>query len=98
MHVQTLQMQLTYTASDTEEIKWVHFSKVRRKKMIIFVNKRKTEVILPFWSLHPPPPILSSNIERQLISAMLHKHSKFTNKSISSYKTRQTTKITIKPE
>lgn len=89
MYVQNLKIQLTYTASDTREIKMVHFSKVRRKK-VTFFNKRKTKIILLFWSLHPSlPPLCSNTGQSKLIWAILHKHSKFTNISTSSYKTRQ---------
>lgn len=80
IHAHGLQVQLTCTASDTEEIKLIHFSKVRRKKIIIFVNERKTKIVLPFLVSASSAPTLShNNRERQLISAMLHKHSKFTN-------------------
>lgn len=96
MHVQILQVQLTYTASDPREIKLIHFSKVRRKLSYLSIKGKQ---ILSFWSLHPLPSAPSSNIgQKQLISAMLHKHSKFTNKSISSYKRQQTTKINTEPE
>lgn len=48
--------------------------------MIIFVNERKTKIVLPFLVSASSAPTLShNNRERQLISAMLHKHSKFTN-------------------
>jgi len=36
-------MQLTNTVSDTKETKLVHFSKVKRKKIIIFVNKKENK-------------------------------------------------------
>lgn len=41
MHVQTLQVQLTSTTSDSKEMKSADFRKVRRNEITIFVNKRK---------------------------------------------------------
>lgn len=77
-------------------MKSTDFSKVRRNRIIIFVNKRKSKVI--FLVSASSTPTLSSNTgQAQLISAMLQIHSKFTDESIS-YKTRQTTTIKIKPE
>lgn len=41
MHAQTLQVQLTYTASDPREIKLIHFSKVRRKLSYLSIKGKQ---------------------------------------------------------